>query len=185
MPFGVSEGEFEGFGTALAALIHGFVVVDGESPALARVYATRLSTPDDERAPNSSSSSTSSSSSSRPPASGLDDDEETDGASDTARETGTKTDASGPSSKVPKVLEAELAPWHWSKVAPPGGEQVDRVITGYLEPPLAGRGMVRVTVFDPTTERVIATAEEDCDEDDCGTAIADVLAKVLPGQERA
>ncbi len=185
VPFGVSEGEFEGFGTALAALIHGFVVVDGESPALARVYATRLSTPDDERAPNSSSSSTSSSSSSRPPASGLDDDEETDGASDTARETGTKTDASGPSSKVPKVLEAELAPWHWSKVAPPGGEQVDRVITGYLEPPLAGRGMVRVTVFDPTTERVIATAEEDCDEDDCGTAIADVLAKVLPGQERA
>jgi tetratricopeptide (TPR) repeat protein len=185
VPFGVSEGEFEGFGTALAALIHGFVVVDGESPALARVYATRLAPPDGERAPSSSSSSSSSTSSSRPPASGLDDDEESDGASDTARETGTKTDASGPSSKVPKVLEAELAPWHWSKVAPPGGEQVDRVITGYLEPPLAGRGMVRVTVFDPTTERVIATAEEDCDEDDCGTAIADVLAKVLPGQNQS
>lgn len=136
IPFGVPD-DGRGLGLGLAALVHSFAQIDGESVALAQLLARKQPPSPDDSAEMSAS----------------DDD-------DDASSRITASTASGREGE-PSPVEAFVPPHAWrdltgSSAAPPG---VSFVVTGAFEPPTDGRGLIQLLVFDTKDGRTRAKVE--------------------------
>jgi Tfp pilus assembly protein PilF len=124
IPFGVPE-DGRGLGLGLAALVHSFAQIDGESVALAQLLSRQTE-------PTSSSEATSAS-----------------------------------------PVEAFVPPSAWKDLtatatSSPG---VGLVVTGAFEPPVDGRGLIQLLVFDAKNGRTRARVEAPVDGEHAGRAL--------------
>jgi tetratricopeptide (TPR) repeat protein len=152
IPFGVPD-DGRGLGLGLAALVHSFAQIDGESVALAQLLARKQSPAfsDDESDGADSSDA--------------DDD-------DDASSRITASTASGREGE-PSPVEAFVPPHAWrdltgSSAAPPG---VSFVVTGAFEPPTDGRGLIQLLVFDTKDGRTRAKVEALVDGESAGKTL--------------
>lgn len=140
IPFGVPE-DGRGLGLGLAALVHSFAQIDGESVALAQLLSRK--TP--------------------PPSSSTDlaaeDEDEADGGKRRPSEGGPVE------AFVPPQAWKDLA----GGGADPSG--VSYVVTGAFEPPTDGRGLIQLLVFDAKNGRTHARVEAPVDGDHAGRAL--------------
>lgn len=132
IPFGVPE-DGRGLGLGLAALVHSFAQIDGESVALAQLLA-------------------------RKPAVAADDP---------------GVDAAPEANPV----EAFVPPHAWKDLTgttatPPG---VSFVVTGAFEPPIDGRGLIQLLVFEANNGRTRARVEAQVDGENAGRAVIEAL----------
>lgn len=129
IPFGVPE-DGRGLGLGLAALVHSFAQIDGESVALAQLLSKQAE-------PESSSE---------------------DGAVE------------------PTPVEAFVPPQAWRDLtATATSPGVSLVVTGAFEPPVDGRGMFQLLVFDAKDGRTRARVEAHVDGENAGRALLDAL----------
>lgn len=162
IPFGVPD-DGRGLGLGLAALVHSFAQIDGESVALAQLLA-RKSTP--------------------PPPSRSDRDDDDD---DDAEDEGDEGEAVGAvdardhaleaASDEPAPVEAFVPPRAWRDLtgssADPNG--VSYVVTGAFEPPTDGRGLIQLLVFEAKDGRTRAKVEAAVDGENAGRALLAAL----------
>ena len=122
IPFGVPD-DGRGLGLGLAALVHSFAQIDGESVALAQLLARRSASPRDPR---------------RDP---RDEHEEIDEESD--------EEAAMDPPQVAMPVEAFIPPHTWRDLTGNGTapSDVHFVVTGAFEPPTDGRGLIQLLVF--------------------------------------
>ncbi|HSO34248.1 MAG TPA: hypothetical protein VLT33_17050 [Labilithrix sp.] len=145
IPFGVPD-DGRGLGLGLAALVHSFAQIDGESVALAQLLS---------RSPSPS----------RPPVSG--DEEEEDEDDD---ESGLARGDAGPvEAFVPPRAWKDLT----GSSADPTG--VSFVVTGAFEPPTDGRGLIQLLVFEAKDGRTRARVEAQVDGENAGRALLAAL----------
>jgi tetratricopeptide (TPR) repeat protein len=127
IPFGVPE-DGRGLGLGLAALVHSFAQIDGESVALAQLLSRQAQDQDQ-------------------------DDQQ--------------------KSKKASPVEAFVPPQAWKDLtgtgsAPPG---VSFVMTGAFEPPIDGRGLIQLLVFEANGGRTRARVEAHVDGENAGRAL--------------
>src|SRR5688500_5006960 len=155
IPFGVPD-DGRGLGLGLAALVHSFAQIDGESVALAQLLARR-STPA-IRDTN-------------------DDDEEDDGEA--------SEDEVRAEPLPPAPVEAFIPPHAWKDLLGNGNApDVSFVVTGAFEPPTDGRGLIQLLVFGAKDGRTHARVEALVDEKNAGQALIAALEEAwsqLPG----
>jgi tetratricopeptide (TPR) repeat protein len=125
IPFGVPE-DGRGLGLGLAALVHCFAQIDGESVALAQLLAKK---PEPEAESESS------------------------------------------------PVEAFVPPHAWKDLAGPTSSPagVSLVLTGAFEPPVDGRGLIQLLVFDAKDGRTRAKVEAHVDGEHAGRALLAAL----------
>lgn len=140
IPFGVPE-DGRGLGLGLAALVHSFAQIGGESVALAQLLSRK--SPD---APSSSDDVS---------AHAEDDEDE------------------APRRHEPGPVEAFVPPAAWKDLAGAGSDPagVSYVVTGAFEPPVDGRGLIQLLVFDAKNGRTHARVEAPVDGDHAGRAL--------------
>jgi tetratricopeptide (TPR) repeat protein len=154
IPFGVPD-DGRGLGLGLAALVHSFAQIDGESVALAQLLSsqpvasarssrTRASEDEDE------------------------DDEEDDADDGESLEMRTET----------RPVEAFVPPRAWKDLT--GGSSseptgVSFVVTGAFEPPTDGRGLIQLLVFEAKDGRTRAKVEAQVDGENAGRALLAAL----------
>ncbi len=146
IPFGVPD-DGRGLGLGLAALVHSFAQIDGESVALAQLLSRNPSAP-----------------------SPRDEDEDgEDGAEDEGDSLRSHREA-GP-------VEAFVPPRAWKDLtgssAEPSG--VSFVVTGAFEPPTDGRGLIQLLVFEAKDGRTRARVEAQVDGENAGRALLAAL----------
>jgi tetratricopeptide (TPR) repeat protein len=152
IPFGVPD-DGRGLGLGLAALVHSFAQIDGESVALAQLLARKQAPSPDDSSEMSASS---------------DEDDDDDLRSSRV----TASTASGREGE-PSPVEAFVPPHAWrdltgSSAAPPG---VSFVVTGAFEPPTDGRGLIQLLVFDTKDGRTRAKVEALVDGESAGKTL--------------
>lgn len=161
IPFGVPD-DGRGLGLGLAALVHSFAQIDGESVALAQLLSRKSAPP--------------------PPArSERDDDDDGEGDDDDDGEgTGTidaRDHALAIASDEPAPVEAFVPPRAWRDLtgssADPNG--VSYVVTGAFEPPTDGRGLIQLLVFEAKDGRTRAKVEAAVDGENAGRALLAAL----------
>jgi tetratricopeptide (TPR) repeat protein len=150
IPFGVPD-DGRGLGLGLAALVHSFAQIDGESVALAQLLARK---PAREPAPRGANGDEDDGDDEPPPRSGA-----------------------GEASPV----EAFVPPQAWkdltgSSNAPP---EVSFVVTGAFEPPTDGRGLIQLLVFDTKNGRTRARVEALVDGESAGKNLAAAFDEVF------
>lgn len=120
IPFGVPE-DGRGLGLGLAALVHSFAQIEGESVALAQLLSKKEEPADAEASP----------------------------------------------------VEAFVPPHAWKDLAgaATSPEGVSLVVTGAFEPPVDGRGLIQLLVFDAKDGRTRAMVEAHVDGDNAGRAL--------------
>ena len=157
IPFGVPD-DGRGLGLGLAALVHSFAQIDGESVALAQLL---------------SSQPVASARGSRTPRSRDDDEDDDDGES---LETRTET---GP-------VEAFVPPRAWKDLTGSSSDPtgVSFVVTGAFEPPTDGRGLIQLLVFEAKDGRTRAKVEAQVDGENAGRALLGRGLRHEPGEER-
>jgi tetratricopeptide (TPR) repeat protein len=142
IPFGVPD-DGRGLGLGLAALVHSFALIDGESVALAQLLARK-------QAPR--------------PLSGDEDVEDPEHEEEAGA-------AAAPTEAGP--VEAFVPPRAWKDLtgaaAPPNG--VSFVVTGAFEPPTDGRGLIQLLVFDAKDGRTRARVEAPIDGEYAGRSL--------------
>jgi tetratricopeptide (TPR) repeat protein len=145
IPFGVPE-DGRGLGLGLAALVHSFALIDGESVALAQLLSR--STRGSEAVADVAA---------RP--SGDEDEDDGENAPRHGREGG--------------PVEAFVPPQTWKDLAGGGGAPsgVSYVVTGAFEPPTDGRGLIQLLVFDAKNGRTRARVEAPVDGDNAGRSL--------------
>ncbi len=149
IPFGVPD-DGRGLGLGLAALVHSFAQIDGESVALAQLLSSRpVATSRGSRTPRS-----------RDDADDADDDGE-------SLETRTET---GP-------VEAFVPPRAWKDLTGSSSDPtgVSFVVTGAFEPPTDGRGLIQLLVFEAKDGRTRAKVEAQVDGENAGRALLAAL----------
>jgi tetratricopeptide (TPR) repeat protein len=148
IPFGVPD-DGRGLGLGLAALVHSFAQIDGESVALAQLLARQPSAARNGPARD-------------------EDDEDDDGA-----ESGRAPLEAGPvEAFVPPRAWKDLT---GSSSDPTG---VSFVVTGAFEPPTDGRGLIQLLVFEPKDGRTRARVEAQVDGENAGRALLAALDEV-------
>ena len=162
IPFGVPD-DGRGLGLGLAALVHSFAQIDGESVALAQLLSSR---------PSPGRATARSSRTSRPPRA-RDDDEDDDGDDDSDEDDGESLDTRTETGPV----EAFVPPRAWkdlpgSSTEPTG---VSFVVTGAFEPPTDGRGLIQLLVFEAKDGRTRAKVEAQVDGENAGRALLAAL----------
>lgn len=149
IPFGVPE-DGRGLGLGLAALVHSFAQIDGESVALAQLLSQKSEEP--------SAASTGELAAIR--------DDEPDG------EEAPRSRSAPPSrSTEPGPVEAFVPPQAWKDLAGAGPSSVSYVVTGAFEPPIDGRGLIQLLVFDAKNGRTRARVEAPVDGDNAGRTL--------------
>jgi len=135
IPFGVPD-DGRGLGLGLAALVHSFAQIDGESVALAQLLARKNQPADD------------------------DDDEPTPAP---RREAG--------------PVEAFVPPAAWKDLTGNGAAPtgVSFVVTGAFEPPVDGRGLIQLLVFEAKDGRTRARVEAHVDGENAGRSLLAAL----------
>ncbi len=164
IPFGVPD-DGRGLGLGLAALVHSFALIGGESVALAQLLARKrpAGDADDESGEGQTPRS-------RDHAKGDDDGSGSYAAADGSRD---KNEAS--------PVEAFVPPHAWrdltgSSTAPPG---VSYVVTGAFEPPTDGRGLIQLLVFDSKDGRTRARVEAPVDGESAGKTLIAAFDEVF------
>jgi len=137
IPFGVPD-DGRGLGLGLAALVHSFAQIDGESVALAQLLSQQK------------------------PVRGEDDDEE---------------DADDVVAREPSPVEAFVPPRAWKDLTGSSSEPngVSFVVTGAFEPPVDGRGLIQLLVFETKEGRTRAKVEAHVDGENAGRSLLDAL----------
>lgn len=150
IPFGVPD-DGRGLGLGLAALVHSFAQIGGQSVALAQLLA---------RHPLPSRSDES------------DVDSIDDGADDAADEDGHIR-----SMGEPAPVEAFVPPRAWHDLTGNSTEPtgVSFVVTGSFEPPTDGRGLIHLLVFEAKDGRTRARVEAQVDGENAGQALFGAL----------
>lgn len=158
IPFGVPD-DGRGLGLGLAALVHSFAQIDGESVALAQLLSTR---PAASARGTRASRARSSRARDR-------DDEEDDGDEDDGESLDTRTET-GP-------VEAFVPPRAWKDLTGSSSEPtgVSFVVTGAFEPPTDGRGLIQLLVFEAKDGRTRAKVEAQVDGENAGRALLAAL----------
>ena len=157
IPFGVPD-DGRGLGLGLAALVHSFALIDGESVALAQLLArSPISTPRTKRTRSEDDVET--------------DDEDEDPADGDSG--GDSDDRLGEASPV----EAFVPPRAWKDLtgssADPTG--VSFVVTGAFEPPVDGRGLIQLLAFETKDGKTRARASAQVDGENAGRAVLAAL----------
>jgi tetratricopeptide (TPR) repeat protein len=152
IPFGVPD-DGRGLGLGLAALVHCFAQIDGESVALAQLLSTQpVAMSRGRRARDDD-----------------DDDAEDDDDDAFDARSGARTEA-GP-------VEAFVPPRAWKDLtrssSDPSG--VSFVVTGAFEPPTDGRGLIQLLVFEAKDGRTRAKVEAQVDGENAGRALLGAL----------
>jgi len=147
IPFGVPD-DGRGLGLGLAALVHSFAQIDGESVALAQLLAQKSVT--------------------------ARDDEDGEGEGDTE---GEDRDLTLARDAGPTPVEAFVPPRAWKDLTgasePNGGPSF--VVTGAFEPPTDGRGLIQLLVFEAKDGRTRAKVEAHVDGENAGRALLAAL----------
>lgn len=80
----------------------------------------------------------------------------------------------------PRPVEAFVSPSAWRDLAgtAPNRDEVSLVVTGQLEPPVDGRGTLRVVVFEPGSGSVVADEEGSLGDDEAGRDVIAVLSRL-------
>jgi len=161
IPFGVPD-DGRGLGLGLAALVHSFAQIDGESVALAQLLSSRpAATARGRRTP-------------RPPhARDDDDDDDADGDADGDDDDGESLDMRTETGPV----EAFVPPRAWKDLTGSSSEPtgVSFVVTGAFEPPTDGRGLIQLLVFEAKDGRTRAKVEAQVDGENAGRALLAAL----------
>ena len=144
IPFGVPD-DGRGLGLGLAALVHSFAQIDGESVALAQLLRG-------SRAPTTRSA--------------RDEDDEDD---DDEEDLDVRTEAGPVEAFVPPRAWKDLA----GGGSEPSG--VSFVVTGTFEPPTDGRGLIQLLVFEAKDGRTRARVEAQVDGENAGRALLAAL----------
>jgi tetratricopeptide (TPR) repeat protein len=163
IPFGVPD-DGRGLGLGLAALVHSFAQIDGESVALAQLLAQQpMMTARGSRAARSPRTSRA-----RDDDESADEDQDDDDGDD-GEVLDTRTEA-GP-------VEAFVPPRAWKDLAGSGSEPsgVSFVVTGAFEPPTDGRGLIQLLVFEAKDGRTRAKVEAHVDGENAGRALLAAL----------
>ena len=162
IPFGVPD-DGRGLGLGLAALVHSFAQIDGESVALAQLLSSR---------PSPGRATARSSRTSRPPRA-RDDDEDDDGDDDSDEDDGESLDTRTETGPV----EAFVPPRAWKDLTGSSTEPtgVSFVVTGAFEPPTDGRGLIQLLVFEAKDGRTRAKVEAQVDGENAGRALLAAL----------
>lgn len=154
IPFGVPD-EGRGLGLGLAALVHSFAQIDGEGVALAQLLARA--------------------SCSEPRANENGYDEHGDNESDADAEN--LPEAIEHATSLPDQpaapVEAFIPPRAWKDLTGSGSmpSDVSIVVTGTFEPPIGGRGLIQLLVFDAKNGYTRAKAEAHVDGDNAGQTL--------------
>jgi len=154
IPFGVPD-DGRGLGLGLAALVHSFAQIDGESVALAQLLARAQKSPQEPA-----------------DASGAENDEPEDAPPAPAETTPVEA-------FVPPQAWKDLT---GNGAAPP---EVSFVVTGAFEPPTDGRGLIQLLVFGAKDGRTHAKVEAHVDGENAGQALIAALEEAwsqLPGE---
>ena len=138
IPFGVPE-DGRGLGLGLAALVHSFAQIAGESVALAQLLSKKSERPSD---PNES------------------------------QERIIVRDEASP-------VEAFVPPQAWKDLTGPEAnpDGVSVVVTGAFEPPVDGRGLIQLLVFDAKNGRTKARVEATVDGENAGKSLLGAFAE--------
>ena len=148
IPFGVPE-DGRGLGLGLAALVHSFAQIDGESVALAQLLSRKTSSRGQDVAGSLRDLA----------------EEEAEPEED--------EDEAPPVSSEGGPVEAFVPPQAWKDLAGGGAAPagVSYVVTGAFEPPTDGRGLIQLLVFDAKNGRTRARVEAPVDGDNAGRAL--------------
>ncbi|MDB4942217.1 MAG: domain protein putative component of TonB system [Labilithrix sp.] len=149
IPFGVPD-DGRGLGLGLAALVHSYAQIDGESVALAQLLA---------RSPSPTSSRAA-----------ADDDDDDDEEAERSLQSAPDEDARSP-------VEAFVPPRAWKDLTGEGADPsgVSFVVTGAFEPPVGGRGLLQLLVFETKGGRTRARVEAAVDGENAGRAVVNAL----------
>lgn len=165
IPFGVPD-DGRGLGLGLAALVHSFAQIDGESVALAQLLSTQPAVT--SRGTRTARSTRSRDDDDLDEDDDLDDEEDDDGDED-----------SGGSSErsEPGPVEAFVPPRAWKDLTGSSSEPsgVSFVVTGAFEPPTDGRGLIQLLVFEAKDGRTRAKVEAQVDGENAGRALLAAL----------
>lgn len=145
IPFGVPD-DGRGLGLGLAALVHSFAQIDGESVALAQLLSHK------------------------PPRPAIDEEEE-------EQEAEPVSDAAPASRGEAAPVEAFVPPRAWRDLTGPASDPsgVSFVMTGAFEPPIDGRGLIQLLVFEVEGGRTRAMVEAQVDGENAGRALLAAL----------
>jgi tetratricopeptide (TPR) repeat protein len=156
IPFGVPD-DGRGLGLGLAALVHSFAQIDGESVALAQLlsrHPTRVSNRGNARLRREHEDEG--------------DDDDDDEGDDAAR---------AEPEPEPGPVEAFVPPRAWKDLAGGGADPtgVSFVVTGSFEPPTDGRGLIQLLVFEAKDGRTRAKVEAQVDGENAGRTVLAAL----------
>jgi tetratricopeptide (TPR) repeat protein len=165
IPFGVPD-DGRGLGLGLAALVHSFAQIDGESVALAQLLSQQPASTRSARARRSRAD---------------DEDEADDDDQDGDREDEDDREHDARDSMEvltePRPVEAFVPPRAWKDLTGSSNEPngVSYVVTGAFEPPTAGRGLIQLLVFEANGGRTRAKVEAQVDGENAGRAVLAAL----------
>jgi tetratricopeptide (TPR) repeat protein len=153
IPFGVPD-DGRGLGLGLAALVHSFAQIDGESVALAQLLSSQPTASARARSSRSTRAR---------------DEDDDSGDEDDGESIDTRTEA-GP-------VEAFVPPRAWKDLTGSSNEPsgVSFVVTGAFEPPTDGRGLIQLLVFEAKDGRTRAKVEAQVDGENAGRALLAAL----------
>lgn len=164
IPFGVPD-DGRGLGLGLAALVHSFAQIDGESVALAQLLsAARDPGPvRSARTPRHEHDDD------------VDDDDDDDAQDDDDESVATSAEVGGQLEAGP--VEAFVPPRAWKDLTGSSSEPsgVSFVVTGSFEPPTDGRGLIQLLVFEAKDGRTRARVEAQVDGENAGRALLAAL----------
>ncbi|MDB4936910.1 MAG: domain protein putative component of TonB system [Labilithrix sp.] len=166
IPFGVPD-DGRGLGLGLAALVHSFAQIDGESVALAQLLSQQ---PAQSRSSRSQRS--------RDDEDDDDDDDDAEHDDDDHGEHGEHGDRESMEVLTePRPVEAFVPPRAWKDLTGSSNEPsgVSFVVTGAFEPPTAGRGLIQLLVFEAKDGRTRAKVEAQVDGENAGRAVLAAL----------
>jgi tetratricopeptide (TPR) repeat protein len=165
IPFGVPD-DGRGLGLGLAALVHSFAQIDGESVALAQLLSSR---PSPGRVTARSSGTSRTSRTPKPARARDEDDDDDDHVDEDGELLDTRTET-GP-------VEAFVPPRAWKDLTGSSSDPtgVSFVVTGAFEPPTDGRGLIQLLVFEAKDGRTRAKVEAQVDGENAGRALLAAL----------
>lgn len=83
----------------------------------------------------------------------------------------------------PRPVEALVSPKAWGDISGSPRGDVSCVLTGQLEPPSDGRGLLRVVAFEPASGKVLCDEEASLTPDDAGSEIVRLFKDMAPPLE--
>lgn len=157
IPFGVPD-DGRGLGLGLAALVHSFAQIDGESVALAQLLSRGTSRHDDREEED-------------------DDEGDEDGHDDDVPSQRAESAKARRGRMEAGPVEAFVPPRAWKDLTGSSSEPsgVSFVVTGAFEPPTDGRGLIQLLVFEAKDGRTRAKVEAQVDGENAGRALLAAL----------